>query len=713
MSQWQLGHKFVRVGSAMLLSILPTVLAAVAVPQMSSPRSSNITAQSFLKNKQYAQYAEALKSGASSGDQQCEDALANLYFDGRVLAKNRPLALKIWAAQITKGYAPAMLHLAMSSDNPKDKKNVALYEKLSKQKAPYNLYGLAMMSAYVKKNPADATKYLKQAGDAGLREARLTLAHLLYDGDVIPKDLKKARTLAQQSANQADLDSMLLLAEMQMYGIGGEKECETCLQTLHALAEQNVAEAENRLGHAYRSGICVFKDIKESIKWLSRAAERNYPPALNELADIYAEGDGVQQDYEKSFAFDSRSATQPEANGRVDAIAASQYNLGLRYENGQGVQKDLVKARACYEKAAQLNNPHACNNLQNMCRFGYGGPKQPERCDALLKKGVANGCWMACVNLGRQYLDGTPNGKRNIPEAIKLFKRSLELRPENADANYYLGLIYRNEIKDKNHDQIARQYFEQAIKYDCTYAIRYLGTESIISIKSPIPPPAHQSKYVDYKINQSQARFFISVPKDKPCKGDYGLIVYLDTTDRYVDLPSGWPQVLNQNGFIYICPQNAGNDTPPPKRAGLAVLAAQEAMRRYKIDTAKIFIAGTCGSARQCSKVAMNQSDLFRGTIQSFGNNYFRSIKKAETSLEKDDQTMDVFEASPEEIASARQKVRFALIGNSDLKERQYVRIVYKDGFLKDGFNARFFEQKSPDGSDCSGEVLQEVLNFL
>jgi len=32
---------------------------------------------------------------------------------------------------------------------------------------------------------------------------------------------------------------------------------------------------------------------------------------------------------------------------------------------------------------------------------------------------------------------------------------------------------------------------------------------------------------------------------------------------------------------------------------------------------------------------------------------------------------------------------------------------------LKDGFNARFFEQKSPDGSDCSGEVLQEVLNFL
>jgi TPR repeat protein len=41
----------------------------------------------------------------------------------------------------------------------------------------------------------------------------------------------------------------------------------------------------------------------------------------------------------------------------------AQYNLGVMYEKGQGVQKDEKKAMAWFEKAAEQGNKDALNKL--------------------------------------------------------------------------------------------------------------------------------------------------------------------------------------------------------------------------------------------------------------------------------------------------------------------------------------------------------------
>ena len=47
-----------------------------------------------------------------------------------------------------------------------------------------------------------------------------------------------------------------------------------------------------------------------------------------------------------------------------DAVA--QYNLALCYENGDGVSKDIVEARRCYQKAAEQGDEGAKEALKRL-----------------------------------------------------------------------------------------------------------------------------------------------------------------------------------------------------------------------------------------------------------------------------------------------------------------------------------------------------------
>ena len=50
----------------------------------------------------------------------------------------------------------------------------------------------------------------------------------------------------------------------------------------------------------------------------------------------------------------------------------AQYNLGLMYENGQGVLQDYKEAIKWYKKSAEQGDKHAQSNLGRMYRYGWG-----------------------------------------------------------------------------------------------------------------------------------------------------------------------------------------------------------------------------------------------------------------------------------------------------------------------------------------------------
>jgi TPR repeat protein len=79
---------------------------------------------------------------------------------------------------------------------------------------------------------------------------------------------------------------------------------------------------------------------------------------------MYDNGQGVEKDFLKAFEWYRRAAEQdyPQA----------QFNLGVMYDNGQGVEKDYKKAFEWYKQAAILGNPIAQCMLGKCYKYGYG-----------------------------------------------------------------------------------------------------------------------------------------------------------------------------------------------------------------------------------------------------------------------------------------------------------------------------------------------------
>jgi TPR repeat protein len=71
---------------------------------------------------------------------------------------------------------------------------------------------------------------------------------------------------------------------------------------------------------------------------------------------MYEEGMNGAPNYEEAATWYHLAAEK----GNVDALL----NLGLLYKNGRGVHKDLFKAKVCMERAFQLGNPEAKEELE-------------------------------------------------------------------------------------------------------------------------------------------------------------------------------------------------------------------------------------------------------------------------------------------------------------------------------------------------------------
>lgn len=68
-------------------------------------------------------------------------------------------------------------------------------------------------------------------------------------------------------------------------------------------------------------------------------------------------------DYKKAFDFYKKSCDGRNAFGC--------FNLGLIYDNGQGVKKDKYRAKQFYGKACMLKDKLSCKNYEELNSQGY------------------------------------------------------------------------------------------------------------------------------------------------------------------------------------------------------------------------------------------------------------------------------------------------------------------------------------------------------
>ena len=105
-------------------------------------------------------------------------------------------------------------------------------------------------------------------------------------------------------------------------------------------------------------------DFTTALKeWMPLAKQGN-ASAQNNLGVMFQQGNGVRQDYKEALKWYRLAAE------KGDAYAG--FNLGDLYENGNGVQQDYQKAVKWFRVAAQQGNVEAQTNLGLMYARGYG-----------------------------------------------------------------------------------------------------------------------------------------------------------------------------------------------------------------------------------------------------------------------------------------------------------------------------------------------------
>lgn len=174
--------------------------------------------------------------------------------------------------------------------------------------------------------------------------------------------------------------------------------------------------AQYSLGLAYQEGIGVRKNIGHAQKWYQLSANQGYDSALLNLGKLIANrGNHSYEKYAQALKLFRRAARRGNRN--------AMYNMGLYYEYGRGVTKNLRRSFHWYIKAAQLGDSDA------QCHVGY------------------------CYHEGEGV-------RRNEQEALRWYRQSA--KDGNASAMYNIGLCFYFGDGIRQNGRQARYWFKKA-----------------------------------------------------------------------------------------------------------------------------------------------------------------------------------------------------------------------------------------------------------
>ncbi|GMQ87790.1 MAG: hypothetical protein BMS9Abin08_0998 [Gammaproteobacteria bacterium] len=173
-------------------------------------------------------------------------------------------------------------------------------------------------------------------------------------------------------------------------------------------ANNGDAEAQYGVGIKYLKGQGVKQDRKEAIRWLEQAAASGHEGAKDKLQRLQVQ----QKQFEKIIG-----------KAKVGDLKA-QYEAGIMYLKGKGVEVDGGKARSWIGKAADQGDRKAITRLGILHYKGEGGAKDYGRALDLFNS-VSNDSVLAQYYLGEMYADGK-GVDRNYTTAIAWYKKAAD-----------------------------------------------------------------------------------------------------------------------------------------------------------------------------------------------------------------------------------------------------------------------------------------------
>jgi TPR repeat protein len=235
-----------------------------------------------------------------------------------------------------------------------------------------------------------------------------------------------------------------------------------------AKAEEGNVDAELSLGWIYANGLGVKRDRAEAVKWYRLAAEQGNDIAQNYLGRLLWFLGGTTNGDPKDRTEAVKWFREAGAKGNAEA----QCNLGLCYEEGDGVLKDSAKAVSWYRKASDQGHADAQYRLGAMYDRGEGVPKDTAEAMKWYRKAADQGHYMAQYGVGLAYAEGKDVPK-DTAEAVRWYRKAAD--QGYRDAQCKLGVMYANGDGVPMDSAESLKWFRKAAYQDDKSAAYYLG----------------------------------------------------------------------------------------------------------------------------------------------------------------------------------------------------------------------------------------------
>lgn len=113
--------------------------------------------------------------------------------------------------------------------------------------------------------------------------------------------------------------------------------------------------------------------------------------------------------------------------------------------------------------------------------------------------------------------------------------------------------------------------------------------------------------------------YYLHLPDGYAAGSPRPFVLAISPSDAGKDMFPPWEKAARRYGFIFACPNRAGNSVRTDIRGQTVMDVLHDARERYKVDPGKIYLAGFSGGARMATGVALKFPGLFAGLVPMGG----------------------------------------------------------------------------------------------